>query len=314
MSRLRIALIGQAAFAQRVLDGLTERGHALAAVYCPPDVPGAKVDPLKARAAELQLPVHQPATLKGPETAREFAALDADLGVLAYVTQIVPPAIFTAPHQGSICFHPSLLPRYRGGSAIPWQIIKGETHTGVTVFWVDAGIDSGPILLQKTAAIDADDTAATLYYNTLFALGVEAVLESVDLVAAGHAPRLVQDEGLATYDPLCRDEHARVDWQRPVGEVYNLIRGCDPQPGAFVPRGGEKVRLHDARRVDGRATPGTVIAIDPEGMTVAASGGAVRIGRLRLGRDKLPAAEAAARLALRVGEPLADAGVRPVPD
>jgi methionyl-tRNA formyltransferase len=304
---MRIILIGQAAFAQEVFDGLCTRGHSVAAAYCPPDA-GAKPDPLKARANEHGVPVHQHRTLKGPEVASELAAYEADLGVLAYVTQIVPQSAFDTPRLGSICFHPSLLPRYRGGSAIPWQIIKGETRTGVSVFWVDPGIDTGPILLQKEAAIGPDDTAGSLYYNTLFKLGVATVLDAVDLIAAGAAPRVVQDERAASYDPLCRDDHARVDWSRPAAEVYNLIRGCDPQPGAWLPRGEEKIRLYDARRADAApGQPGQVAAITADGVTVCASGGAVRIGRLRLGDKKVAAHEGAASLGLSVGQKFGDA-------
>lgn len=298
---MRIALFGQAAFAEKVLDGLIDRGHEVVATYCPPDA-GSRPDPFKARALALGLSVHQHKSLKGPEVAREVAAYEPELGVLAYVTQIVPPAVFETPRLGSICFHPSLLPRYRGGSAIPWQIIKGETRTGVSLFWVDPGIDTGPLLLQREAAIGPDDTAGSLYYNTLFPLGVEAVLDAVDLVADGEAPRQPQDESQASYDPLCRDEHAAIDWRRPVAEVYNLIRGCDPQPGAFFASGGGKVRCHDARRVErADATPGQVLAIDADGVTVGAAGGAIRIGRLRVGDKKLAAAEAAGALGLSVG-------------
>ena len=304
---MRIILIGQAAFAHRVLDGLRERGHDVAAVYCPPDAPGAKADPLKTRAQELDIPVHQHATLKGPAVAAELAAYGADLGVLAYVTQIVPPPVFDAPRLGSICFHPSLLPRFRGGSAIPWQLIKGETRTGVTVFWVDPGIDTGPILLQKSAAVGSDDTAGSLYYNTLFELGIATVLESVDLIAAGSAPRLPQDESQASYDPLCRDAHAHIDWDRSAAEVYNLIRGCDPQPGAYVLRAGNKVRAYDARRADAKsADPGVVAAIDAHGIVVGARGGSIAIGRLRVGDKKVAASDAAAALGLVVGMPLGD--------
>src|SRR5262245_29189400 len=230
---MRIILIGQAAFAEKVLDGVRQRGHDVAAVYCPPDA-GARPDPVKARATALGIPVRQHKSLKGAEVQAEFAELKTDLGVLAYVTQIVPQNVFETPRLGSICFHPSLLPRYRGGSAIKWQLINGETETGVTVFWVDPGIDTGPILLQKRAAIRPQDTAGSLYYDTLFPLGVEVVLESIDLVAKGTAPRVVQDESRASYDPLCRDEHAGVDWTLPAREVHNRIRGCDPQPGAWV--------------------------------------------------------------------------------
>jgi methionyl-tRNA formyltransferase len=305
---MRIVLIGQAAFAQEVLDGLLERRHDVAAVYCPPDAAGAKPDPLKTRALEAAIPVRQHRVLKGDEVAREFAGWQADLGVLAYVTQIVPASAFGAPRLGSICFHPSLLPRYRGGSAIPWQIIRGETGTGVTVFWVDPGIDTGPILLQKEAAIGPDDTAGSLYYNTLFKLGVDAVLEAVELIAQGRAPRVVQDESRASYDPLCRDEHAQVDWSRPVGDLYNLIRGCDPQPGAHVMRAGEPVRFYDARRagvVD--VGPGIVAAIDERGLVLGARGGSLVIGRLRVGDRKIAARDGAASLGLQVGAPIGDA-------
>jgi methionyl-tRNA formyltransferase len=303
---MRIALIGQAAFAQQVLDGLIERKHDVVAVYCPPDAKGGRPDPLKQRAVELAIPVRQHRSLKGDDVKREFAELDSDLGVLAYVTQIVPPAVFDAPRLGSICFHPSLLPRYRGGSAIPWQVIKGETRTGVTVFWTDDGIDTGPILLQREAEIAPDESAGTLYFKKLFPLGVEVVLESVDLIDAGKAPRLVQDESIATYDPLCRDEHAEVDWSKPIDEVYNLIRGCDPQPGAFSRRGDVLVRLFDARREGAVAQPpGQVSAIDGEGVVVAADGGSIRVGRMRAAGGKAPAAEVASEIGLRVGGSLA---------
>jgi methionyl-tRNA formyltransferase len=299
---MRIILIGQAAFAEKVLDGLRERGHEMAAVYCPPDVSPGKIDPTKARAQALGIPVRQHRSLKGEEVHREFAALKADLGVLAYVTQIVPENVIDTPRLGSICFHPSVLPAYRGGSAIPWQIIKGETRTGVTVFWTDPGIDTGPILLQKETDLGPDETGGSLYYNTLFPLGVAAVLESVDLIGAGNAPRIPQDESRATYDPLCRDEHAQVDWNAPVADVYNLIRGCDPQPGAYVLRGGVKVRLYDARRVDrSDVPPGIVGETSDAGLIVGASGGAVQIGRMRAEAGKVAAREAADELGLSVG-------------
>ncbi|HUI27049.1 MAG TPA: methionyl-tRNA formyltransferase, partial [Candidatus Kryptonia bacterium] len=300
----RLSLVGQAAFAEKVLDGLRGNGHDIAAVYCPPDAPGAKPDPVKARAQALGIAVCQHASLKRPEVRQEFADFRADLAVLAYVTQIVPQSVFGVPRLGSICFHPSLLPKYRGGSAIPWQLIKGETHGGVTVFWVDPGIDTGPVLLQKPAEIGPDDTAATLYFNKLFPLGVAVVLESVELIAAGRAPRVGQDESQATYDPLCRDEHAAIDWSRPVHEVYNLIRGCDPQPGAYTLLNGEKLRLYDARRVDGGARPGVIEQVSNDGIQIGARDGAIRVKRVRLGDKKMDAAVFAAERKLTIGTPL----------
>lgn len=305
---MRIVLIGQAAFAQQVLAGLLDRGHDVAAVYCPPDAPGGKPDAVKAAALGLDIPVRQHKSLKSDDVRREFAEWGADLGVLAYVTQIVPPAVFDAPRFGSICFHPSLLPRYRGGSAIPWQVIRGETRTGVTVFWTDDGIDTGPILLQKEAEIGADDTAGSLYFNKLFPIGVDAVIESVELIAAGAAPRLPQDDALATYDPLCRDEHAQVDWGRPEAEIYNLIRGCDPQPGAWVRRGDVVLRLYDARRGGPvEAAPGVVAAIGDDGVTIGCRGGSIRVARMRADAGKAAAAEVAVALGLRAGDALAGA-------
>ncbi len=298
---MRIILIGQAAFAEKVLDGLRERRHEIAAVYCPPDS-GGRPDPVKARAQALEIAVRQHKSLKGPDVQREFAQLDADLAVLAYVTQIVPQNIFETPRLGSICFHPSLLPRYRGGSAINWQIMRGETETGVSVFWVDPGIDTGAILLQRRGAIGADDTTGSLYYNVLFPLGVAVVLEAVQLIAAGNAPRVPQDESQATYDPLCRDEHAAIDWSRPVREVYNLIRGCDPQPGAHTRCNGEMLRLYDARAVGGASfRPGVVEEISSAGLLVGAASGAIRAKRVRLKDKKIDAAELAAVHGVAVG-------------
>src|SRR5690242_13927452 len=244
---MRIVLVGQAAFAEEVLRGLETAGHTIAAVVCPPDA-GPKPDPVKATALGRGIPVHQFRSLKTPEARRAFADADADLGILAYVTQIVPEPLLTIPRRTSICFHPSLLPRYRGGSAINWQLIRGETETGVTVFWPDAGIDTGPILLQRSAPIGADDTAGTLYYKTLFPLGVRAVLDAVELIRDDRAPRIAQDESRATYDPLCRDEHAAIAWDRRSAEVHDLIRGCDPQPGAHTTWDGHRVRLYEPKR------------------------------------------------------------------
>src|SRR3989442_661705 len=216
----------------------------------------------------------------------------ADGGGPAYVPQIVPEPLLHIPRLTSIWFHPSLLARYRGGSPIAWQLIRGETESGVTVFWPDAGTDTGPILLQRSAPVGPDDTAGSLYYKTLYPLGVRAVLDAVALVREGRAPRVPQDESRASYDPLCRDEHARIDWSRPAAEVHNLIRGCDPQPGAHTVWRGAPLRLYEPRRVEAPppAPPGPVLAIDPDGLTVAARDGALRCARARNGGAKAAAA------------------------
>ena len=297
---MRILLVGQAAFAEEVLRGLVAAGDVVAAVVCPPDA-GPKPDPLKATALERGIPVHQFRSLKTPEARAAFESADADLGLLAYVTQIVPEPLLRIPRQTSLCFHPSLLPRYRGGSAIPWQLIRGETRTGVTVFWPDAGIDTGPILLQREEAVGPDDTAGTLYYKKLYPLGVRTCVDAVGLVREGRAPRVQQDEALATYDPLLTDAHAAIDWSRPVATVHDLIRGCDPQPGAHTSFGGTRLRLYDPHRVDGAGAPGTVVAVDAAGITIAAQGGAVRCARARDGGAKAAAAEVARALGIVAG-------------
>jgi methionyl-tRNA formyltransferase len=305
---MRIILIGQANFAEKVLDMLVKKGEDVVAVFCPPDGSGGRIDPVKQLALDLAVPVHQHKSLKTPEVQTKFAELKADLAILAFVTQIVPLEVINTPRLGSVCFHPSLLPKYRGGSAINWTLIKGETKTGVTVFWPDAGIDTGPILLQKEAEISPDDTTGTLYFNRLFSLGIEAISETVDLIKAGKAPRLPQDESQATYDPLCRDEHAGITWSQPAQQVYNLIRGCDPQPGAYTSWQGKKVKVYDCRLQPGEKgkTPGEVVGVESEGFVVATQGGGILVKRVRPeGSDKkINAAEFAATAGVKLGSQL----------
>jgi methionyl-tRNA formyltransferase len=157
---MRIALVGQAAFGADVLQGLLKQGQEVAGVFCPPDR-GGKVDPLKDAAVKAGLPVFQPARMKDQEAYTQMVSLSADLAVLAFVTDIVPPKVFNAPRLGSICYHPSILPRYRGASAINWAVINGETETGLTIFWVDQGIDTGDVLLQKKVEIGPNETTGT---------------------------------------------------------------------------------------------------------------------------------------------------------
>ncbi len=305
---LRIVLFGQAAFAEKVLQGLIARGDDVAAVYCAPDV-GGKPDPLKSAAVAAGISCRQPPSYKSDAVREEIAALAPELIVLAYVTSIVPESVIAIPSKGAICFHPSLLPRRRGGSAINWTLIEGDPKAGVTVFWTDAGIDTGPILLQREIEIGPDDSAGSLYYQRIFPAGVTLVLESVALIDAGRAPRVVQDETRASYEPLCRDPHGAIDWTKPAQRVHDLIRGCDPQPGAYTSVGEKRLRLYESRRAEGKGAPGTVLALGTDGMTVATGDGAVRAGKARVDgtREKVAAAEAAATLGITVGSSLGTA-------
>ena len=303
---MRIILIGQAAFAEKTLDKLLSKGEEVLAVFCFPDAPGGKIDPVKQRALQLGIPVHQHKTLKTPEVTEQFVSLEADLAILAFVSQIIPPPVFNAPRFGSICYHPSLLPKYRGRTAINWALIRGEAVTGLTIFWLDKGIDTGPILLQKEVRVDPNDTTGTLYFNKLFPMGIEAIGEAVDLIKAGNPPRIVQDESKATYDPPCGDEHAKIDWSKPANELYNLIRGCDPQPGAHSIWQGKRVRIFDARLRAGdvSAAPGEVIAIGADEIAVALEGGTLAVKRMRGEGGKISATEFAKQVDLKVGDRL----------
>ena len=303
---MRIILIGQAAFASSSLDKLRDKGQDILAVFCPPDRVEGKFDPVKKRAGELGIPVYQHRSMKSPEVLEKFQELDADLAVLAFVTQIVPPPVFNAPKLGSICFHPSLLPKYRGGSAINWTLINGEKKTGISWFWVDEGIDTGPILVQKEVEIGPEETTGTLYFNKLFPLGIEAAGEAIDLIQAGSPPRIVQDESQANYDPLCRDEHSGIDWSQPAQAVFDHIRGCDPQPGASTLWQGQKIRLYDCHLEPsgGPATPGQVLALGDGTVSIALNGGTVVAKKLRGEQGKIAADELAGHIGLRVGSQL----------
>jgi len=304
---VRIAIMGQAAFGAKVLETLSDRGEEIIAAWLPQGKTGGKSDPLKTAADSRGIPAHQTKSYKAPETLEAFRATRPDLLIMAFVTDIIPLSFVTVPTQGAICYHPSILPRHRGGSAINWALIMGDRETGLSIFWTDAGIDTGPVLLQKRIPIGPADTTGSLYFNRLFPLGVEAIAESVDLIRAGRAPRLVQDESLATYEPLCNDRVAGINWRKSAAEVQNLIRGCDPQPGAYSFYRGKKVRLFEARIADihrPEARPGEVLAVDEGGFAVAAGSGAIRIGKVRTDAGKQDAAAFAATERLKPGDRL----------
>jgi methionyl-tRNA formyltransferase len=294
---VRIVLIGQAAFAEKALEALHARGDEIVHVFAPPDAPGARPDPLKTKALELGLPLSQPASFRGEREFDQIRGLDADLAIMAFVTIIVPERILYAPRFKTICFHPSLLPRHRGASGINWAIIDGDAETGVTWFWPDRGIDTGPILIQRRVPIGPSDTTGSLYFNSLFPLGIETMIEAVESIGAGNAQSTPQDESLATYEAPCRDEHAAIDFGQPARTVHNLVRGCDPQPGAFANLAGRRLRLYDAilEAGGGAEVPGTVIRVDRDGMRIALHDASMLVRRARF--DPNPKKVAPAELA-----------------
>lgn len=299
----KIVVFGQAPFGAKVFEGLLERGHEVTAVCAPKGREGARIDPLVEAAAAAGVRSLTRGSYKGAEAAAEVRAADADVGLLAYVTQIIPRELLDAPRLGSICFHPSLLPAYRGGSAIPWQLIRGEERSGVTLFRPDEGVDTGPIYLQREVEVGPDESAGSFYYSKIFDLGVTATLDSVDLLLSGKAQPRVQDEEQASHDPLCRDEHAAIDWNRPAAELHNLIRGCDPAPGAHCRMGDTRLRVYGSRvgTAETSAAAGTVLAVGADGLEVACAEGSLRFAKLNAGSGKGAAGEVAAAQGLAKG-------------
>ena len=293
---MRLAIIGQSAFGKAALDRLVADGHEVAGVFAAPD--GRRgPEPLAESAGEMGVPVWQYDWMRDAECVATFRKLNVDLCVMAYVTDIVPMDIIDAPSLGTIQYHPSLLPRHRGPSSINWAIINGDARTGLTIFWPDAGLDTGPILLQRDVEIGPNDTVGSLYFDHLFPMGVDALAESVALVQAGNAPRIQQEESRATYESWCGRAESQIDWARSAADLHNLIRGCDPQPGAWTTWRGERLSMYGRRvledgRAESAAMPGTVLGVDGSGMVVWTGDGVVSVGRVRAGRGgKVAAAE-----------------------
>ena len=301
---MRLIIMGQLAFGKECLEAVINMGKdEVAAVYCTPDKENKPLDPIKEYALEQGLPIIQPQNFKDKEVLDEMRSFNTDLCVMAYVTLFVPEAAREIPKHGSICFHPSLLPKHRGPSSINWAIISGATKTGLTIFWPSDGLDEGDILLQKGVDVDQDDTLGIVYFQKIFPLGVEAVLESIDLVRSGNPPRIKQDESKATYESWCKHEDAKIDWTRPVSEVYNLIRGTNPQPGAWTTHNGDVLKIFDCSMSEVSGTPGVVKEISEDGITVSAKGGGLLIQRVRPENDKkINSFEYASKCELSCGE------------
>jgi methionyl-tRNA formyltransferase len=304
---MRIVVHGQEQFGKAVLDRLLADRQNVVGVFTAPDKAGRPPDPMAAGAREAGLPVHQPKSWKTPEALDLMRSLDADVCMMAYVTLIVPQPVLDAPRLGTFQYHPSLLPAHRGPSSISWPIAMGKTETGLSIFWPNEGLDEGPILLQKRVEIGPHETLGDVYFKKLFPLGVEAMMESLALVKAGKAPRLPQDHSKASYESWFTKDLARIDWRKPVADVYNLIRAVNPAPGAWTTVKGTVVDIFDSAKVSAEGAPGQVIAIDDAGMTVAAQGGAVLVMRLRpKGGQKMAATEFAQTAGLKPGDLIAD--------
>ena len=305
---MRVAIIGQQKFGKSVLEAFGERGHTVAGVFCTPEKPGSTPDPLRLAAQERGIRVLQLSSLRTAEALQGLRDLEVDLGIMAYVLQFVPQEFTAVPRHGMIQFHPSLLPRYRGPSSINWPIIRGDGRTGLTIFRPTDGLDEGPILLQKETEIGPDDTLGTVYFDRLFPLGIAALQEAADLVVSGRATSTPQDEAQASYEGWCRDAEAQINWHTHVDITYNLIRGCNPAPGAWTSFNGKKLQLFEARKhpartfseVKGRI--GAVTAVGDRSLWIAAQGGQIEVFTLRYADGKkLGAPQFCADAGLAVG-------------
>lgn len=288
---MRLVVIGHSGFGKDVLTRLVSGGENVAGVIAPPPLnPGGKADPLANEAAGYNISVCTSKSITSETVCQAYQNMKPELAILAFVTQILPKWFLEFPAHGTICFHPSLLPRHRGANAVGWSILNGESNTGLTIFWPDSGIDTGPILLQRQVPIGDNDTAGSLLISRLFPMGVHAIAESVRLIKNGDPPRIVQDEMLATYEPPIDDIVSRIDWNRSVIEIFDKIRGCDPQPGAWTIYDGKIVRFYAAQKLNRSGVEphrnGTIVDINDKGVIVKAKDGFLLIGKIRGGDGK----------------------------
>lgn len=303
---MRVLFIGQAAFGRDCLQALLDQGEEVAGVLTVADRAGQKKpNPVKELAVTRGLPLLQPERLRS-ETAHQWVAKQRpDLLVLAFVTEIVPQTMIDLATRGGINFHPSLLPAYRGGSAMNWALINGEKETGVTIHQIDAGVDTGPIIIQEKVSIDPDDTVKSLYFNKIYPLGVKMVAEAVRLIREGKAMPRPQDESKASFQAVINEQDVQINWQHEAGSIYNLIRGSNPAPGAWTLYRGERLKLWEAKPFQAQGNPGTVLEIqEGQGFIIATAKGAILAQRVQYGasRDKVAADQFAHTLNLQAGE------------
>jgi methionyl-tRNA formyltransferase len=274
---MKVVFMGTPEFSVPVLEALVEAGHEVLCVYCQPPRPAGRgkkdrPTPVEARARALDLSVRYPVSLKGAEAQAEFAALGADIAVVVAYGLILPQAILDAPEHGCLNIHASLLPRWRGAAPIHRAIMAGDAQTGVCIMQMEAGLDTGPVLLRRALDIGATETTAQLH-DRLSVLGAGAIVTALAGLE-GLTPQVQPDDGV-TYATKIDKAEARIDWTEPAARVDRLIRGLSPFPGAWCEAGGVRLKLLESRLADGAGAPGTVL----EGLTIACGDGAVTIGK-----------------------------------
>jgi methionyl-tRNA formyltransferase len=295
---MRVAIIGQQDFGKATMEAFLNRGDEVAAVFCAPEK--GRPDPLRVAAQERGITTHQLPKLTDPAALDAMKAANAQVGVMAFVTQFVPQTLCEIPKFGTIQFHPSLLPLHRGASSMSWSIILGRKETGFSIFRPTDGLDEGPVILTRSVPIEDEDTLGTLYFNKIFPAGVQGLLDAADAVVAGEATQQTQDETNAGYEGIIRDPESHINWAYHVDVTYNLIRGCNPAPGAWTTLDGKKLFLFESTKriartfseVKGKKI-GQVVAQNGSSLLIHGQGGFIEVHRVRWdGGRKVTAAEA----------------------
>ena len=289
---MRVIFMGSAEFSVPALTALIAAGHDIACVYCQPPRPAGRgkkerPTPVHAAAAAFGLDVRHPVTLKSTQEQTAFAALEADVAVVVAYGLILPQAVLDAPRHGCLNIHASLLPRWRGAAPIHRAILAGDQKSGVCIMQMDAGLDTGPVLLREETEIGAGDTTARLH-DRLAAMGAELIVKA--LSEFGSLRPVAQSEDCVTYAAKIDKAEAAIDWTRPAEEVDRKIRGLSPFPGAWSTFRGERVKFLDSRIAEGIGAAGEVLT---DGLRIACGSGAVQINRLqRAGKGAMDVTEA----------------------
>jgi len=296
---MRILFMGTPEFAIPSLQILLDHNYPIVSVATAADKPKGRgremaLSPVKQFAVSRKLPILQPENLKDPQFVRAVRALEADL-IVVVAFRILPKEIYSLPRLGAFNLHASLLPKYRGAAPINWAIIKGESETGVTTFFLQEKVDTGSVILQARVRIGAEETAGELH-DKLAEVGAEIVFQTVRLIELGKAVTHSQDDQQATPAPKIFREHCRIDWNNPTSSVHNFIRGLSPSPCAWTTHGGKVLKIYKAQVIQSAArgtdSPGTIEEVGPKSLHVATGDSTISIleiqqeGKRRMGAEE----------------------------
>jgi methionyl-tRNA formyltransferase len=309
---MRLVFLGTPAFAVPTLEHMVAAGHEVVEVVTQPDRPRGRgqhlaVSPVKEAALRLAISVYQPERVRRPEAQEHLCGLAAEAMVVVGYGQIIPQSVIDMAPLGIINVHASLLPKYRGAGPIQWAIANGETRSGVTTMRIDAGMDTGEMLLKAETEIGPDENAIELG-RRLSAMGAELLVRTLDGLAAGTIAGEKQDNDQATYAPLLKKEDGAVDWSRSAQELHNRVRGLQPWPGAYTAFRGQTLHLWRTRVVEspGTAAPGVVLSIRP--LVVQCGSGSLEMLEVQMeGRKRVPAGDFANGQRLTENETLGEA-------